>query len=145
MAWVLRHRGCLDSLTIPSLGMHPQKQLEFWAWARVVLAIVFLIGLALFYQDYTKASVEWRAGRVVDKDRRITDGSSSHNELFTHYYLRVTVGEGSGRVNVGGWEYTQWQVGQVCEVAFRHGRIMDYNYTDIRYPKLEAGRSQSAY
>jgi hypothetical protein len=113
--------------------MHPQKQYDLWAWAHVVLAIVFLIGLALCRYDYGGAPVKWCAGQVVDKecDER---GSS---ETFTRYYIHANVGGHTGRVNVGGWEYQYWQVGQACEVAFRHGRFMDYDFTDIRHPASE--------
>jgi len=115
--------------------MNPQKQIEIWSWFKVIGAIAFLIAWALFYCDHNAAPVEWCAGRVVGKHRsagvyRPNDGLLTPDR--STYHIDVDVDGHVGSVQVNDFSYNDWPVGTACEVAFRHGRLTDYKFEDIR-------------
>ncbi|TCO95704.1 hypothetical protein EV701_101394 [Chthoniobacter flavus] len=116
--------------------MHPQKLYEFRAWLNVVGGIVITILWVLSGRDHNIASVEWCAGRVIGKHR--SENYSSNPSLFSPrsftYYIDVDVHGRAGSVRVNEYDYEDWSTGLACEVAFRHGRLSDYNFDDIRLP-----------
>lgn len=106
---------------------------HIWNWTRVIFAIVCLTVVVAVYRDYHSAPVTWRAGQVLDKEWK------RNRDTTDYYYIRVKVGGDTGKVSVDRWEYQKWQVGQACEVSFRQGRIINYNYGEIRPPGSETG------
>ena len=115
--------------------MHPQKQYQLRAWINVIGGIVFLIAWAFSYADHNTSPVQWCAGRVVGKHRSALVNRRD-NRLFTpesyDYYIDVNVDGKVGSVKVFDFQYNDWPTGMECEVAFRHGRLMDFKFEDIR-------------
>jgi hypothetical protein len=128
--------------------MEPRKEYELKAWANVIVAIVFVIGMTAFFLDHRSATVEWRAGRVIGKEwsgkrwgsnreTSVAFGSSNPSGPQANCSIHVDLGGCKGWVTVDRWAYTDFQVGQSCEVAFRHGRLKDYDFDEIRRPPSE--------
>jgi len=124
-------------------SMHPRKRLEITSWLRVIAAVVFLLCVGVFYLDYRSAVVEWRAGRVVGKTwspgwngRFFSDNRRIPPEE-SRCYINVDLEGLKGQLTVSRWTYSDFEIGQACEVAFRHGRLKDYVFDDIRRPPSE--------
>jgi hypothetical protein len=91
---------------------------------------VILIASVLFYHDHNTSPVQWCAGRVVGKHR--TSLVNDSGPFSYDYYIDVDVDGKVGGVKVFDFQYNDWPVGMSCEVAFRHGRLTDYKFEDIR-------------
>jgi hypothetical protein len=114
---------------------------ESVSWLKVVFYTAVLIIGFIFWRDYSSAPEEWRAGRVADKEVY----TNYHRKSYTSsrsYHILVDCGSTRGVVSVDQWTYADWQVGQACEIASRHGHYMNYDFTNLRRPQC-AERSLS--
>lgn len=110
--------------------MHPQKQYQIRAWINVAGSVAILIGGALCWHDHNTSPAQWCAGRVTGKHRPAVSDDSG--PFSYSYYIDVEVDGKAGSVKVFDFQYNDWPVDTLCEVAFRHGRLMDYKFEDIR-------------
>jgi hypothetical protein len=107
---------------------------EFVSWTKITLTVVFLIVGAFVYRDYHSSPEEWRGGRVTDK----VDRQNPRRNLCGYcssYFIYVESGKSKGTVSVSYWTYKDWHVGDACEIASRHGHILNYDFTDLRRPQ----------
>ena len=107
---------------------------EVAPWTKVVFWTAVAIVALFLFRDYASSPVEWRPGQVTDKEveRIYHRHSYSSNDTYDSYYIVVNSCGQKGRVSVSRWTYSDWKVGDGCQVAFRHGHYMNYNFMDIR-------------